>query len=146
MSSPRLPRIAGTAATSSCRLSVTAHQPSDAGSKKLAPPAETRPPRVRPENAARPAINSAGSASTDVPVPTVTRANSAVTWPSITKAGAGEATGKPSGMPVSAIAPDAAQSNTAHLSRMTHYRADSARCASDAASRPANGTCHLLII
>jgi hypothetical protein len=80
-------------------------------------------------------------------VPAVTRANSAVTWPSITKAGAGEATGKPSGMPVSAIAPDAAQSNTAHLSRMTHYRADCARLvASDAAPRPANGACHLLLV
>jgi hypothetical protein len=45
-----------------------------------------------------------------------------VTWPSMAKAGAGEATGTPSGMPVSAIAPDAAQSSTGHLSRMAHYQ------------------------
>jgi hypothetical protein len=37
------------------------------------------------------------------------------------KTGAGDATGIPSGRPVSAIAPDAAQSSTSHLSRMPHY-------------------------
>jgi hypothetical protein len=36
------------------------------------------------------------------------------------KAGAGECTGRPSGKPVSAIAPDAAQSSTAQVS-IPHY-------------------------
>jgi hypothetical protein len=68
------PEIAGTAATSSARLSVTAHQPSAASSRKLDPPAETWPARVKPASAARPVISAAGSARTCFPARAVTRA------------------------------------------------------------------------
>ena len=77
---------------------------------------------MNPASAARTVISSAGSALTRVPVLVVTWANWSVTEPSIASTGAGEVTGAPFGGPVSAIAPDAAQSSTAHGSNMPHYR------------------------
>src|SRR5690242_9087478 len=94
-------------------------------------------------NPARLMISSAASACTCDPVSRVARASASMTASSMARTAADDATGAPPALPVSAIAPDTAQSSTAQGSSIPHYRLDyrlarDHRCGAADPPRPAH--------
>ncbi len=111
------PTIALTMSRSSGRLRLTAHQPSAVRNSRHAPPADRRPSRWYPFNAARPARIAPGATSTRVPSSSVRAASAEHVSSARPNAGAGDRHGAAAAGPVNSIAPDAAQPSAAHRFR-----------------------------